>query len=83
MDKKTLNKALSLDDERIKIERELEKWERYLDNIDGLAYNVKEKDYSYNLESYVPDIVFQSFRLSAINALKLRLNEIDKEFEAL
>lgn len=77
-------KANDLMQEQQNIRSELKIWEDDLDNVSQLAYlQGWNHNHEVKLESCVPDSVFQSFRSASTNSLKLRLVEIQLEFDGL
>lgn len=79
-----LQKGRALQEEKYKIENELKIWNTDLDSPKQLAYKQKwNSGHAVDLKSYVSQKIFDGFRAAAINELKLRLIEIDKEFSDL
>lgn len=79
-----LQKGRALQEEKYKIENELKIWNNDLDSPKQLAYKQKwNSGHATDLKSHVSKETFDGFRAAAINELKLRLIEIDKEFSEL
>lgn len=84
MDNETLTKANKLKEERNKLARELEIWERELTSPEKLGYlQGWNKNNPSELESSISKELFAGFRRSAINELTLRIFAIDEEFGKL
>lgn len=84
MDIETLSKANKLKEERNKIASELDIWERELTSPAKLGYlQGWNKNNPPELESNISKELFEGFRRSAINELKLRILVIDEEFDKL
>ena len=76
--------AKKLKDEKHKIRKELEIWERELTNPSKLGYLAGwNNNHPTRLDTRIPADVFVGFRTASMNALRLRLVEIDQEFEKI
>ena len=64
-----------------RIKRELEIWEKELTNKSKLGYLEGGNDNfcPFKLKTSIPSEIFDAFRTASMNALNLRLVEIDKE----
>lgn len=70
--------------EKSSITNEIEIWERELINRHKLGYlQGWNNNHPVKLETSIPVEIFNGFRTASINALKLRLAEIEREFEAI
>jgi len=84
MNKDTLARANALMKERKSIERELNIWTKELTDKRKLGYLQSwNNDHATKLESNVPDELFDAFRTCAMNALRMRVFEIDAEIADL
>ena len=84
MDENTLRTAMQLQDKLRAVRVELALWEKEITSCSRLGY--RPAGYSelvLKLKSLIPEAVFMSFRDAAMNALKLQLLEIEKEFSEL
>lgn len=70
-----------------KIKRELEIWDKELNEACRLAYAPDsagfDSKYCCSLESNIDEALFQAFRMAAINKLKLNVIELEQEFNNL
>jgi hypothetical protein len=79
-----LQKAHVLKKEKQAIIIELDIWMKELTGAHKLGYLQSwNGDHAADLKTNIPDDLFLGFRAAAMNALNLRLIEIDKEFEQL
>jgi len=70
--------------EKHQIESELKIWAESLVSVQKLAYLQSwNSNHAVELNSKVPQEIFDGFRKASINCLRLRLVEIDQEFAAL
>lgn len=84
MDEQQYKTASKLQDEKRRIIRELKVWEEDLTSRIRLGYlQAWNNDHATKLDTNIPSELFNSFRSAAMNALKVRLSEIDKEFGEL
>ena len=84
MDENTLRTAINLRDNRRAICAELAIWEKEITSCSRLGYSpVGCSELVVKLKSLIPETIFSAFREAAMNALKLRLAEIEKEFSEL
>lgn len=84
MDEDTLLTAMRLRDKRRAICAELDIWEKEITSCSRLGYRPAGcSELVVKLKSLIPEAVFMSFRDAAMNALKLQLLEIEKEFSEL
>lgn len=81
MNEAQLKAANKLKDEQHKIRRELEVWEKELTGPHKLGYLQGWNDnHATKLETSIPAEIFNGFRAASMNALRLRLADIEKEF---
>ena len=84
MNKDTLARANALMKERKSIQRELDVWTKELTEKRKLGYlQGWNNDHATKLESNVPDELFDAFRTCSMNALRMRVFEIDAEIDRL
>jgi len=84
MDLDSFNLANKLMDERKKISRELDVWEKELTRTEKIGYlQGWNNNHPVELKSNISKELFDSFRRSAINELELRIINIDNEFSKL
>ena len=84
MNEEQYDKAKRLREERFKLEKELNIWHNDLTSSDGLGYLQKWNSlHAVPLKSSMPSEVFDGFKSSVINSLKVRLAEIEDEFNDL
>jgi hypothetical protein len=77
-------KAGKMKDERHDIKRELEVWEKELTKPSKMGYLQGWNNlHPTELETKMPVEIFDACRTATMNALKLRLTEIESEFAEL
>lgn len=84
MKEEQLNKGNKLVELRHKLRIELKTWQEMTGphNL-GYVYSRDFTSYASELESNIPDNLFQGFRESAINYLELAIEKVNKELEDL
>lgn len=76
-----LKAATKLKEEYRKIKQELEVWEKELTGQHKLGYlQGWNNNHPVELETSIPAEIFHGFRTASMNALRLRLADIDREF---
>ena len=86
MTKQQYDAAQALDKEAFRIRIALDQWERCTQpEAVGWMFIDREQitDLGRKFEYPIPKDIFEGFRSATINALRLRLSEIDKEMAAL
>jgi len=84
MNDEQFKRATQLKNEKFNISKELEVWERELTKPSKLGYlQGWNNNHATELKTNIPVEVFDGFRLVSMNALKLRLTEIEQEFKEI
>jgi len=73
--------ASNMKEEQRKIRQELEVWEKELTGPHKLGYlQGWNNNHATKLETSIPAEIFHGFRAASMNALRLRLSDIDRAF---